>query len=105
MRTSPLNALPVVLVAFLALRPVVRLSPKTVSLPTRSCLVRQRLLKVRPRLWALGMKMGLEAAFAEVNKAGGVKGRKLELRMDFHRGVGRQRSRIFDPGVGVPANP
>jgi len=51
------------------------------------------------------MKMGLEAAFAEVNKAGGVKGRKLELRMDFHRGVGRQRSRIFDPGVGVPANP
>jgi branched-chain amino acid transport system substrate-binding protein len=28
----------------------------------------------------LGMKMGLEAAFAEVNKAGGVKGRKLELK-------------------------
>src|ERR1700682_2751164 len=27
-----------------------------------------------------GMKMGLEAAFAEVNKAGGVKGRQLELR-------------------------
>src|SRR6266851_226974 len=27
-----------------------------------------------------GMKMGLEAAFAEVNKAGGVKGRKLELK-------------------------
>ena len=31
---------------------------------------------------ALGqnMKVGLEAAFAEVNKAGGVKGRKLELK-------------------------
>ena len=28
----------------------------------------------------LGMKMGLEAAFAAVNKAGGVKGRKLELK-------------------------
>ena len=28
----------------------------------------------------LGMKVGLEAAFAEVNKAGGVKGRKLELK-------------------------
>lgn len=28
----------------------------------------------------LGMKAGLEAAFAEVNKAGGVKGRKLELK-------------------------
>lgn len=27
-----------------------------------------------------GMKVGLEAAFAEVNKAGGVKGRKLELK-------------------------
>jgi branched-chain amino acid transport system substrate-binding protein len=27
-----------------------------------------------------GMKMGLEAAFAEINKAGGVKGRKLELK-------------------------
>jgi ABC-type branched-subunit amino acid transport system substrate-binding protein len=27
-----------------------------------------------------GMKMGLEAAFAEVNKAGGIKGRKLELK-------------------------
>jgi branched-chain amino acid transport system substrate-binding protein len=28
----------------------------------------------------LGMKQGLEAAFAEVNKAGGIKGRKLELK-------------------------
>lgn len=28
----------------------------------------------------LGMKVGLEAAFAEVNKAGGVNGRKLELK-------------------------
>jgi ABC-type branched-subunit amino acid transport system substrate-binding protein len=28
----------------------------------------------------LGMKAGIEAAFAEVNKAGGVKGRKLELK-------------------------
>ncbi|MBR1195586.1 ABC transporter substrate-binding protein [Bradyrhizobium sp. AUGA SZCCT0240] len=27
-----------------------------------------------------GMKIGLEAAFAEINKAGGVKGRKLELK-------------------------
>jgi len=27
-----------------------------------------------------GMKMGLEAAFAEVNRAGGVKGRKIELK-------------------------
>src|ERR1700731_3939961 len=27
-----------------------------------------------------GMKMGLEAAFAEINKTGGVKGRKLELK-------------------------
>ena len=27
-----------------------------------------------------GMKMGLEAAFAEINKAGGVKGRKLEIK-------------------------
>ena len=27
----------------------------------------------------LGMKVGLEAAIAEVNKAGGIKGRKLEL--------------------------
>jgi len=26
------------------------------------------------------MKLGLEAAFAEINKAGGVKGRKLELK-------------------------
>ena len=28
----------------------------------------------------VGMKQGLEAAFAEINKAGGVKGRKLELK-------------------------
>jgi ABC-type branched-subunit amino acid transport system substrate-binding protein len=28
----------------------------------------------------LGMKVGLEAAFAEANRAGGIKGRKLELR-------------------------
>jgi branched-chain amino acid transport system substrate-binding protein len=28
----------------------------------------------------LGMKQGMEAAFAEVNKAGGIKGRKLELK-------------------------
>ncbi len=28
----------------------------------------------------LGMKVGLEAAFAEANKAGGIKGRKLELK-------------------------
>ena len=28
----------------------------------------------------LGMKQGLEAAFAEINKAGGIKGRKLELK-------------------------
>ncbi len=28
----------------------------------------------------LGMKLGLEAAFTEINKAGGVKGRKLELK-------------------------
>ncbi len=28
----------------------------------------------------LGMKQGLEAAFAEANKTGGVKGRKLELK-------------------------
>src|SRR5215469_2448232 len=27
-----------------------------------------------------GMKLGIEAAFAEVNKAGGIKGRKLELK-------------------------
>lgn len=27
-----------------------------------------------------GMKLGLEAAFAEINKAGGIKGRKLELK-------------------------
>src|SRR4051794_41491166 len=27
-----------------------------------------------------GMKLGLDAAFAEANKAGGVKGRKLELK-------------------------
>ncbi len=27
-----------------------------------------------------GMKQGLDAAFAEANKAGGVKGRKLELK-------------------------
>ena len=27
-----------------------------------------------------GMKIGIEAAFAEVNKAGGVKGRKIELK-------------------------
>ena len=27
-----------------------------------------------------GMKAGLEAAFAEINKAGGIKGRKLELK-------------------------
>src|SRR5687768_4486066 len=28
----------------------------------------------------IGMKQGLDAAFAEVNKAGGIKGRKLELK-------------------------
>lgn len=78
MRASSLNALPVVLAAFLAT--AVSASAEDGVFADKIVFGQATALDGPASALGQGMKMGLEAAFAEVNKAGGVKGRKLELK-------------------------
>src|SRR5580700_1295922 len=71
MRASSLNAFPVVLAALLA---------TVVSALAEDGVSADKIVFGPASALGQGMKMGIEAAFTEVNKAGGVKGRKLELK-------------------------
>jgi ABC-type branched-subunit amino acid transport system substrate-binding protein len=78
MRASPLKALPVALATLLA----TGFSAFADDAVSAEKIVFGQATALEGPASALGqgMKMGLEAAFAEINKAGGVKGRKLELK-------------------------
>jgi branched-chain amino acid transport system substrate-binding protein len=78
MRTSPLKALLVVIAAFIATG-VSAFAEDGVS-ADKVVFGQATALEGPTSALGQGMKLGLEAAFAEINKAGGVKGRKLELK-------------------------
>src|SRR5260221_9836833 len=78
MRASPLSALPFALAAFLATG-ISAFAEDGVS-ADKIVFGQATALEGPASALGQGMKMGLEAAFAEINKAGGVKGRKLELK-------------------------
>ena len=78
MRASPRNALPVVIAALLATG-VSAFAEEGVS-ADKVVFGQATALEGPASALGQGMKLGLEAAFAEINKAGGVKGRKLELK-------------------------
>jgi branched-chain amino acid transport system substrate-binding protein len=78
MRASPLNVSSVVLAALLAAA-IPATAEDGVS-ADKIVFGQATALEGPASALGLGMKMGLEAAFAEINKAGGVKGRKLELK-------------------------
>src|SRR6195256_5873649 len=77
MRASPFNVLPVALAALLT-SGISALAEDGVS-ADKIVFGQAAALEGPASALGQGMKMGLEAAFAEINKAGGVKGRKLEL--------------------------
>ena len=78
MRTTPLSSLPFALVAlFVATVPS---SAENGVSADKIVFGQAAALEGPASALGQGMKTGLEAAFAEINKAGGVKGRKLELR-------------------------
>jgi len=78
MRASSFNALPVVLATLLAA--AIPASAEDGVSADKIVFGQATALEGPASALGLGMKMGLEAAFAEINKAGGVKGRKLELK-------------------------
>ena len=78
MRTSPLKALPVVIAALLTTG-VSAFAEDGVS-ADNVVFGQATALEGPASALGQGMKLGLEAAFTEINKAGGVKGRKLELK-------------------------
>jgi branched-chain amino acid transport system substrate-binding protein len=78
MRASPLNVSSVVLAAFFAT--VIPASAEDGVSADKIVFGQATALEGPASALGQGMKMGLEAAFAEINKAGGVKGRKLELK-------------------------
>lgn len=78
MRPSSLNALPVALAALLAI--AFPASAEDGVSTDKIVFGQATALEGPASALGQGMKMGLEAAFAEINKAGGVKGRKLELK-------------------------
>lgn len=78
MRASPLNALLVVIAALLATG-VSAFAEDGVS-ADKVVFGQATALEGPASALGQGMKLGLEAAFTEINKAGGVKGRKLELK-------------------------
>lgn len=78
MRASSLNALPVVLATLLAA--TIPASAEDGVSADKIVFGQATALEGPASALGLGMKMGLEAAFAEINKSGGVKGRKLELK-------------------------
>src|SRR5579863_2227599 len=78
MRTSPRNVLPLAIAALLATG-VSAFAENGVS-ADKVVFGQAAALEGPASALGQGMKTGLEAAFAEINKAGGVKGRKLELK-------------------------
>ena len=78
MRASPLNALSVV-IASLLVTGTSAFAEEGVS-ADKIVFGQATALEGPASALGQGMKIGLEAAFAEINKAGGVKGRKLELK-------------------------
>ncbi len=78
MQASPLKALPLALAALLATG-ISAFAEDGVS-ADKIVFGQATALEGPASALGQGMKMGLEAAFAEINKAGGVKGRKLELK-------------------------
>jgi ABC-type branched-subunit amino acid transport system substrate-binding protein len=78
MRTKPFSVLSVACVAFLATTSI-GLAEDGVS-ADKIVFGQAAALTGPASALGLGMKVGLEAAFGEVNAAGGVKGRKLELK-------------------------
>jgi branched-chain amino acid transport system substrate-binding protein len=78
MRASPRHALPVVIATLLATG-VAAFAEDGVS-ADKVVFGQATALEGPASALGQGMKLGLEAAFAEINKAGGVKGRKLELK-------------------------
>jgi branched-chain amino acid transport system substrate-binding protein len=78
MRASSLNALPVV-IASLLVTGTAAFAEEGVS-ADKIVFGQATALEGPASALGQGMRMGLEAAFAEINKAGGVKGRKLELK-------------------------
>ena len=78
MRVVSFNAVPLVLVALLGAG--ISASAEDGVSADRIVFGQATALEGPASALGQGMKMGLEAAFAEVNKAGGVKGRKLELK-------------------------
>ena len=78
MQASPRNVLPVVIATLLATG-VSAFAEDGVS-ADKIVFGQATALEGPASALGQGMKMGLEAAFAEINKAGGVKGRKLEFK-------------------------
>ena len=78
MRTTPFNALPLMLAGLLATG-IPAFAENGVS-ADKIVFGQATALEGPASALGQGMKAGLDAAFAEVNKAGGVKGRKLELK-------------------------
>ena len=78
MRASPLNALPVV-IASLLVTGISAFAEEGVS-ADKIVFGQATALEGPASALGQGMKIGLEAAFAEINRAGGIKGRKLELK-------------------------
>jgi branched-chain amino acid transport system substrate-binding protein len=78
MRASPLNVYSVVLAALFAT--VIPASAEDGVSADKIVFGQATALEGPASALGQGMKIGLEAAFAEINKAGGVKGRKLELK-------------------------
>src|SRR5467141_3894326 len=78
MRATPFSALPLVLAALLATG--IPASAEDGVSADKIVFGQATALDGPASALGQGMKLGLEAAFAEINKAGGVKGRKLELK-------------------------
>jgi ABC-type branched-subunit amino acid transport system substrate-binding protein len=78
MRSSPLYTLPVMLAALVATG--ISASAEDGISADKIVFGQAAALDGPASALGQGMKLGIEAAFAEVNKAGGVKGRKLELK-------------------------
>ena len=78
MRASSLHTLPLALAALLAV--AVPASAENGVSADKIVFGQAAALEGPASALGQGMKLGLDAAFAEVNKAGGVKGRKIELK-------------------------
>ena len=78
MRASPLNALSVVITSLLVTG-TSALAEEGVS-ADKIVFGQATALEGPASALGQGMRIGLEAAFAEINKAGGINGRKLELK-------------------------